>query len=112
MARDTGSNREELVVELDAEGADPHVVVVHGEIDAYNGHLLRDAIARALATSPKEVVVDLAGVPFMDSSGLGVLVGGLKAAARSGSRLVARDPQQRVAALIRLTGLQKLLLGR
>ena len=103
--------REELVVELDGEGADPRVLHVRGEIDAYNGHVLRDAIAHALAGGPSEVVIDLAGVPFMDSSGLGVLVGGYKAAGRSGSRLVARDPQDRVAALIRLTGLQKILLG-
>ena len=104
--------RAHLVVELDAPDADPQVVHVRGEIDAYNGHVLRDAIAEALSGAPAEVVIDLSGVPFMDSSGLGVLVGGYKAAARSGSRLSARDPQQRVATLIRVTGLQQLLLGR
>jgi anti-sigma B factor antagonist len=51
------------------------------------------------------VVVDLAGVPFMDSTGLGVLVGALARAREADRRLVLAAPTDRIVRLLRLTGL-------
>jgi anti-sigma B factor antagonist len=58
---------------------DVAVLAVSGEIDLWTAEEFRQALRRLQATNER-VVVDLSGVPFVDSSGLGVLVGGLKRA--------------------------------
>ncbi|HEY2543031.1 MAG TPA: STAS domain-containing protein [Gaiellaceae bacterium] len=52
------------------------VVVVHlvGELDLYNAHQVREALLACCAEQPGRLVVDLAGVEFLDSTALGVLV--------------------------------------
>ena len=50
------------------------VVALTGELDLYNAHLVRDALLGAAERSPERLVVDLAEVTFIDSTGLGVLV--------------------------------------
>ena len=54
------------------------VIVARGEIDVATSPLLRSELASVLAQGPDEVTLDLSGVSFVDSSGLGVLVGALK----------------------------------
>jgi anti-sigma B factor antagonist len=51
-------------------------VVVHltGELDLYNAHVVRDELMSAAGRSPDRLVVDLANVSFIDSTGLGVLI--------------------------------------
>ena len=51
-------------------------VVVHlaGELDLYNAHQVREALLACCEEQPERFVVDLAGVDFIDSTGLGVLV--------------------------------------
>ena len=51
------------------------VVSVAGEIDALTERAFRDALASALTRGQLRVVVDLAGVTFMGSTGIGVLMG-------------------------------------
>jgi len=64
-------------VETAAEGS-VTVIRVAGELDAVSGAELRSHVSDALESSDGDVVVDLGRVEFVDSSGLGVLVGGLK----------------------------------
>jgi anti-sigma B factor antagonist len=54
------------------------IVVVAGEVDIATAPALRAAIDAVVADGASQVVVDLAGVRFMDSSGLNVLVGVVK----------------------------------
>src|SRR3712207_9166682 len=54
------------------------VVQVAGEIDVYTAASLREKLADLIDADHTDVVVDLTGVTFMDSTGLGVLVGALK----------------------------------
>ena len=55
---------------------DDGVVVVRlgGELDLYNADDVRDALLAAADESPERIVVDLSGVDFIDSTGLGVLI--------------------------------------
>jgi anti-sigma B factor antagonist len=55
------------------------ILAVAGEIDLWTAEEFRQSLRRTQATNER-VVVDLSDVPFVDSSGLGVLVGGLKRA--------------------------------
>ena len=55
------------------------VIAFAGEVDVYTAPVLRDAISKVLAAGDKAMVVDMSEVSFLDSTGLGVLVGRLKA---------------------------------
>jgi anti-sigma B factor antagonist len=86
---------------------DRTVVAVGGEIDVYTAPKLREQLVDLVAAGSYHLVVDLEAVEFLDSTGLGVLVGGLKRVrAHDGSlRLVCT--QERILKIFRITGLTK-----
>ena len=61
-----------------ARRGDIGVLTLTGEVDIYTSPVLKNAIAVAVADGCSTIVIDLNGVGFIDSSGLGVLVGALK----------------------------------
>lgn len=90
-----------------AERGDLTVVSVGGEIDVYTAPSLRETLDEHVAAGRTHLVVDLEGVSFMDSTGLGVLVGRLKLVrAQNGSlRLVCSS--ERILKVFAITGLDK-----
>ena len=77
-----------------------------GEIDSDNAHDIRDAVSGILATSrPRMIKVDMAGVSFIDSVGIGALVSCYHTAAASGVRLVVCNPTAYVHRLFYVSGL-------
>src|SRR6266571_803816 len=50
------------------------IVRLAGELDLYNAHALRDELVAAAEREPERLVVDLSGLTFIDSTGLGVLI--------------------------------------
>lgn len=78
-----------------------HVVAVRGDVDLATAPALRDALAAAVRESDA-VVVDLAEVPFMDSTGLGVLVAAANRARAGGRTFVLARPRQIVRNALRL----------
>ncbi len=83
---------------------DAIVIEPKGELDVYTAPQLKDAIAEAVAEGHKTVIIDLRPVGFLDSTALGVLVGGLRQIrAESGDlRLVVDHPH--IAKMFRITG--------
>lgn len=96
----------DLTLSTRREG-DRTVVVVGGEIDVYTAPKLREQLVELETAGQHDLVVDLEQVEFLDSTGLGVLVGGLKRVrAHDGSlRLVCT--QERILKVFRITGLTK-----
>ena len=88
------------------EGERP-VVDVAGEIDVYTAPQLREQLVELVDSGRYDLVIDMERVEFLDSTGLGVLVGGLKRVrAHEGSlRLVCT--QERILKIFRITGLTK-----
>jgi anti-sigma B factor antagonist len=86
------------------------IVSVGGEIDVYTAPKLRDKLSELVASGAYDIVVDMQQVEFLDSTGLGVLVGGLKKVrAHDGSlRLVCN--QDRLLKIFRITGLAKVFV--
>ena len=86
---------------------DKTVVSVGGEIDVYTAPKLREQIVSLVEEGHYHLVIDMEDVEFLDSTGLGVLVGGLKRVrAHEGSlRLVCT--QERILKIFRITGLTK-----
>jgi len=86
-----------------------HVVVVpRGELDVTGAMRFARALPVA-AASGSRVIVDLAGLAFMDCRGLSALVSAVGQARRAGGDLVLAAPQQPVARLLSLIGLTGLL---
>ena len=84
------------------------VVAVRGELDIEGAPELRTALSDAIEEHPGEhVVVDLEGVDFIDSAGLGVLLGGLERARGAGGDLTLVATGQAVVRVLELTGLTR-----
>ncbi|MHB8451134.1 MAG: STAS domain-containing protein [Mycobacteriales bacterium] len=96
----------DLSVSTRTEG-DRTVVIVAGEIDVYTAPKLREQLIDLVGAGSYHLIVDMESVEFLDSTGLGVLVGGLKRVrAHDGSlRLVCT--QERILKIFRITGLTK-----
>ena len=86
------------------------IVAVGGEIDVYTAPKLRDKITELVGQGSYHLVVDMQQVEFLDSTGLGVLVGGLKKVrAHSGSLQLVCN-QDRLLKIFRITGLAKVFV--
>lgn len=83
------------------------VVAVGGEIDVYTAPKLRDQISDLVAAGVYHIVIDLQEVDFLDSTGLGVLVGGLKKVRAHDGSLQLVCNQDRLLKIFRITGLAK-----
>lgn len=84
-----------------------HSLAVTGEIDAYTAPQLREEMLPLTEKEGAVVSVDLSGVEYMDSTGLGVFVAGLKSAKKHGSRLTIQRLTPRVERLFNITGLSE-----
>lgn len=82
-------------------GAACVVLAVRGDVDIATSTELRSRLADAVQLH-RSIVVDLAGVGFMDSTGLGVLVSSFNRAKADGNRLVIARPQRIVRNALRL----------
>jgi anti-sigma B factor antagonist len=98
-------------MEIQTTHLDDHVVVVRpqGRLNMVAAPGLKAAIGELIQAGSSRVVVDLSEVAFIDSSGLGALIAGLKTArqARGDLRIVGVADQ--VAAVLRLTNLDRVL---
>jgi anti-sigma B factor antagonist len=83
------------------------VVSVGGEIDVYTAPKLRDQITELVGDGSYHIVIDMEGVEFLDSTGLGVLVGGLKKVRAHDGSLELVCTQDRLLKIFRITGLAK-----
>lgn len=87
------------------ERGDCTIVEVAGEIDVYTASVLREKLADLIDADHTDLVVDLRGVGFLDSTGLGVLVGALKKVRGLGGRLRLVIDQEKVMKVFRITAL-------
>ena len=83
------------------------VVAVGGEIDVYTAPKLRETLVDLVNVGRFRLVVDLEAVDFLDSTGLGVLVGGLKRLRAHDGTLRVVCTQERLLKIFRITGLTK-----
>lgn len=94
----------------DRAAADSVVVAVRGQVDVYTAHDLRDRLTGFVDAGERHLIVDLAGVEFLDSTGLGVLVGALKRVRARDVSLQLVCSEERLLKIFRITGLDKVFL--
>ena len=107
FVRTLQEERVDLSLSTRTEG-DRTIVVVGGEIDVYTAPRLREKLVDLVADGKYHLVVDMERVDFLDSTGLGVLVGALKrvrSADDGDLRLVCTQP--RIRKVFEVTGLTK-----
>jgi anti-sigma B factor antagonist len=94
-----------VVTVLDEEA----VISLIGELDFHTAPQLREEMLKLLNQGISRLVVDLSRLEFVDSSGLGVLVAGLKRMRERGGSLTLRSPSANTSQVLSASGLNKLL---
>ena len=90
-------------------GSDRYTLTVAGEVDLASSPELDAAIIAAIESGAASVVVDLTDVSFMDSSGLGVIVRGLKRCREADKDLDLVITNERVLKVFGITGLDQVI---
>jgi len=98
--------RVDLSLSTRSEG-DRTVVAVGGEIDVYTAPKLREHLIDLVSGGAHHIIVDMERVDFLDSTGLGVLVGALKRVRSEDGSLDLVCTQDRILKIFRITGLTK-----
>ncbi|WLD93668.1 STAS domain-containing protein [Alkalihalobacillus sp. AL-G] len=93
-----------LQIQKETEG-NKETLLLKGEVDAYTVPKLKDMLLSLAEQEGQEIVVDLRGVQYMDSTGLGVFVGALKSSQQHRSSLKLTGMTDRVQRLFQITGL-------
>lgn len=83
------------------------LIGLRGEVDVYSAPKLRETIKDLVEAGKYKIVVDLEKVAFLDSTGLGVLVGGLKRVKHHHGELGIVCSQEKILRIFRITGLTK-----
>lgn len=86
------------------------VVTVRGDLDVSTGHLLRKGLVDLIdGQGNLSLVLDVSRVSFIDSAGIGVLVGAHRRLRDKGGSLVLRAPSRQMAGVLDATGLSATL---
>lgn len=76
-----------------------------GDVDLTASPTLRQELKKAQATRPQRLIVDLKGVPYMDSSGVATLVEAMQQARRNNTRMVLSGLTDRVRSIFEIARL-------
>src|SRR5579863_6022574 len=98
----------DIKVTVKALEGDTYAVELGGEIDVYTSPKVKDAITELIDSGHYNLVINLEKVRYIDSTGLGVLIGGLKRVREHGGsvNLVCTNPQ--IRKIFDITGLVKI----
>jgi anti-sigma B factor antagonist len=99
----------EILVEEGVDGMDVAVVRPQGRLDMQSAPDLRQQLAQLTEQGKDRLVIDLGAIGFMDSSGLGAIIGGLKAARQKGGDLHIARANEQVRLVLQLTSLDQVL---
>jgi anti-anti-sigma factor len=100
-----------MQIEVQQNGNRLAVVRLIGRLDLLSAASLKQRLAQEVAEGRQHIIVDLIDVEFIDSSGLGALIGGLKAARVAGGDLRIARPREQARTVLRLTTLDRVLRG-
>jgi anti-sigma B factor antagonist len=102
------------MIELDVRTTEDGVGVVtpRGRLNMVAARRLKELLSDLVTGGTNRIVVDLAETTFLDSSGLGALIAGLKTARQAGGDLRVARPTEAVAVVFALTNMDKVLRAR
>lgn len=92
-------------IDIDVSDQDGYQLIrPQGDLDVYTVGSLRDVIGTVIESDVRRVVVDLDSVPFMDSSGLGALMGGVRRLREADGDLAIACTREQHLKLFTITG--------
>lgn len=100
----TAPIREDFIV-LPRRSGSTADVALHGELDIATAPILRDALTAQIDDGVTDVCLDLADLQFVDSTGLGVIVGVHRRLQRVGGTLRLRSPRPAILRVLEISGL-------
>lgn len=96
----------DLLISVRNDGSVP-IIDLSGEVDAYTSARFREAMVDLIETGAANLIVSMMKVEYIDSSGLGALVGGLKRSTERGGRIVIVCDNPQIKKVFEITGLEK-----
>lgn len=87
---------------------DVHVIAVSGEVDIFTAPELKRAMTAAMDAGARSVVIDLSETRFLDSTGLGVLIGAVKRLRLVDGRMLIVNHEPSTAKTFAITGLDQI----
>ena len=85
------------------------LALLSGDIDHHSAAYMRAQIdAQLLQSRPQCLILDFSGVTFMDSSGIGLIMGRYRSVSQWGGRVIVRDPSPQLKRVMKLAGIQKI----
>jgi anti-sigma B factor antagonist len=78
-----------------------------GELDAFSVHQFRQALAEVAPS--RRLIIDLSAVPFVDSAGLGALIGGIRRVRELGGAVVVACGRPTLGTLLHTTGIDRIV---
>jgi anti-anti-sigma factor len=99
------------MTQFDQHTMESGVVIVKptGRLNMTAARMLREELHALVETGANRIVVDLSGIEFIDSSGLGALISGLKVARKAGGDLRIAAPNRQATTVLELTNLNRVL---
>ena len=86
---------------------DTHVIELGGEVDLYTAPEFKERMVKVIEEGKSKVIVDLTKATFIDSTTLGVLVGGVKRLRPAGGQLSLVCSDRNITKIFEITGLDK-----
>lgn len=83
------------------------VLDLTGEVDSYNSPKLREKMVSLIDEGNADLIINMTGVDYIDSTGLGTLVGGLKRASEKNGAIRLICPNEQIYKVFNITGLVK-----
>lgn len=84
------------------------VIELEGEVDVYTAPQLKQQMISILESGATQMIVDLSKVEYLDSTALGVLIGGLKRMREMDGNVLLVCPSPRIRRVFEITGLDKI----
>jgi anti-sigma B factor antagonist len=88
-------------------GDDSYVIALTGEVDLYTAPEFKQQLLEVIGNGGKQVVVDFTNTTFIDSTTLGVLVGGVKRLRTNDGQLSLVSSDRNITKIFEITGLDR-----
>ncbi|MEW9122913.1 MAG: STAS domain-containing protein [Thermotaleaceae bacterium] len=86
------------------------LVDVVGEIDIYTANRLKETLIQLLNEKNSDIKINCEELDYIDSTGLGVLIGALKRLKQDDKNVIISKPKQNISKLLGITGLNKIFI--
>ena len=107
VQRTTPGRRVNFHIEDEAIDDSTHVIELGGEVDLYTAPEFKERMVELIESGKKQIVVDLSKATFIDSTTLGVLVGGVKRLRPAGGSLALVCTDENITKIFEITGLDR-----